>query len=156
CTRESWSGEPKRFSRGGGLESAIFPRFQGLEHAGQTLQLHFREARAGPPGVEKLAVLGVVAQQQGAEMRPTSRGVGPADDDEFLAVEAFHLEPQAPIARNVWSVDPLRDDAFDAQATGLLMKVWAIAHHMIAVSQSWDRANNARSRSLRSMSGSAA
>src|SRR5262249_4720299 len=90
--------------------------------------------------VEKLAVLVVVGQQQGAEVRPASGWLGPANNNELLAVQALHFEPEAPIARNVRPVDPLRDDAFDAQAAGLLVKTRAVADNMIAKSQPRDRA----------------
>src|ERR1700730_15279875 len=35
----------------------------------------------------------VVGEQQGAELWPGAFGIGPADDDKFLAVQTFDLEP---------------------------------------------------------------
>ena len=45
---------------------------------------------------------------------------GPADHDEFLAVQAFHFEPQAAIAGSVGRIDPLRDDPFNFQGAGMI------------------------------------
>jgi hypothetical protein len=45
------------------------------------------------PGVDELAVIAVVAQQQRAEIRPRALRVRPADDDELLPVERFRFAP---------------------------------------------------------------
>jgi len=51
-----------------------------------------------PAGIDQPAVGIVVGEQQRAEIRPPSFRIGPPDDDEFLAVKAFDLEPQAAVA----------------------------------------------------------
>jgi hypothetical protein len=49
------------------------------------------------PGSSIIAVGIVIGEQQSAEPGAPSFGIGPADDDKFLAVEAFDLEPQSAI-----------------------------------------------------------
>jgi len=51
-------------------------------------------------------------------------------------------------AYRIGMANALRDDAFDAQATGLLMKAWAIAHDVIAETQPADRAHEQRPQPL--------
>jgi hypothetical protein len=58
----------------------------------------------------------VIAEEQGAEKRSRALGIGPADDDEFLAVEAFDLEPQAAIAGGISGIGAFGNDPFDLQA----------------------------------------
>jgi hypothetical protein len=47
-----------------------------------------RHAGAGAAGIVEPAVVGVIAQQQRADVGSAALGIGPADDNEFLAVEA--------------------------------------------------------------------
>ena len=93
CTRERTSGEPKRVLRGGGTLRGDVLRGERLKAAPQIGKNLVRHARAHAAGIDELAVIGVVAQQQRAEMRPRSFRVGPADDNEFLAVERFGFAP---------------------------------------------------------------
>src|SRR5689334_21766834 len=58
---------------------------------------------------------------------------GPADHDEFLAVEAFDLEPDAAVAGRVGRIGAFRDDALELQLAGLFMKRRAMATMIIAV-----------------------
>jgi len=58
-------------------------------------------SRADAPGIDELAVIRVVAEQERAKMRPRAFRVGPADHHEFLPVDALSLAPQAAIARRV-------------------------------------------------------
>jgi hypothetical protein len=48
---------------------------------------------------------------------PTALRVSPPDDDEFLAVEAFRLQPRAPTGL-IPTINALRDDAFEAALAG--------------------------------------
>ena len=60
---------------------------------------------------------------------------GPADHHEFLAVQAFHLEPQAAIAGRVRRIGVFRDDPLERHRAGFLMERAAMADLMIAVMQ---------------------
>ncbi|HXD90253.1 MAG TPA: hypothetical protein VNU00_04275 [Candidatus Binataceae bacterium] len=63
---------------------------------------------------------------------PTPFRVGPADDDEFLAVEAFRLQPSAPTGL-IPTINALRDNAFAATLAGQTMESRALADLMIVV-----------------------
>jgi hypothetical protein len=52
-------------------------------------------------------------------MRPRSFRVGPADDDELLAVQPFGFAPKAAISWRVVRVDRLGDDALKTELTGV-------------------------------------
>ena len=67
-------------------------------------------------GINKLASRIVVPEQQRADIRAAAFGVGPADDDKFIAVEVFGLEPGPAIARAVRGIEALRDDALEPGA----------------------------------------
>jgi hypothetical protein len=60
--------------------------------------------------------------EQRAEPRPRASGIGPADNHEFLAVQAFDLEPQAAVAGRVGRIGAFRDDPFERLRAGLLME----------------------------------
>ena len=64
----------------------------------QTCEFRLIDAAAHTAGVHEAAVGIVIGEQQGAEQRAPAFRVGPADDQEFLAIQAFDLEPQAAIA----------------------------------------------------------
>ena len=53
----------------------------------------------------------VIAEHQSAEKRPRAFGIGPADHHEFLAVQAFDLEPQPAVAKRVGRIGTFRHDA---------------------------------------------
>ena len=55
-------------------------------------------AGAGAAGVMQAAVLSVIAQQQGADVRSAALGIRPADHDELLPVEAPRLHPNPEVA----------------------------------------------------------
>ena len=55
-------------------------------------------AGAGAVGVMQAAVLSVIAQQQGADVRSAALGIRPADHDELLPVEAPRLHPNLEVA----------------------------------------------------------
>jgi hypothetical protein len=75
-----------------------------------------------PAGVNETAVRGVVGEEQCPEMRTRALGVGPADHDELLTVEALDLAPEAAVAVLVGAVQPFRDDALDPQVAGVAIK----------------------------------
>jgi hypothetical protein len=52
-----------------------------------------RNAGADAASIDEPAVVGVVAKQERAEMRPEALRISPTDDNEFLTVEAFGLTP---------------------------------------------------------------
>jgi hypothetical protein len=57
------------------------------------------------------AIVGVVAQQQRTDVRSAALRIGPADDDELLAVEALGLDPDPAVTRRVRSIRLLGDGA---------------------------------------------
>ena len=67
---------------------------QRLQPPPQPFEFGLVDAGADPAGVSEPSVRIVIAEQQRAETRPRALGIGPADHHEFLAVEAFDLEPQ--------------------------------------------------------------
>ena len=80
--------------------------------------------------MDELTVVGVVGQQQSPEMRPRSFGVGPADDDELLAVEPFGFAPQAAISRRIGDVNRLGNDALETELIGVSQDEFAVASLM--------------------------
>jgi hypothetical protein len=66
---------------------------QRLKPPSQVREHLIGHSRTNAPGIDKLSVVGVVAEQKRAEMRPRSFRAGPADDNEFLPVEAFGFAP---------------------------------------------------------------
>ena len=135
---ESLSGEPKRLSRGGGSASGIFGTCSGASTPARRFSSFVRHAGAGATGVVQPSVFGVVAQQQGADVRPASLGIGPANDHELLAVEALRLDPDPAVARCVGSIGALGDGAFQAQLAGLLAEARTVASNVLAVAQPVD------------------
>src|SRR5215212_7987920 len=68
-------------------------------------------------------------------MRSRALGVGPADHDELLTVQAFDLSPEAAVAGLVGAVQPFRDDALDPELAGIAMKALSTHNMMFAVLQ---------------------
>src|SRR4051794_36689333 len=68
-------------------------------------------------------------------MRSRAFRIGPADHDEFLAVEALGLDPEPAVAGHVGRIGAFRDDAFEPERAGLCIKLRAPARLMIAVLQ---------------------
>jgi len=87
------SGEPKRVLRGGGRLRGDVLRAKGSQATPQIGEHLHGHPSADAAGIDELAVVSVVAQQQRAEVRPRSFRVGPADDDELLAVQRFGFAP---------------------------------------------------------------
>jgi hypothetical protein len=117
---------------------SIVPSTWLPQHAGQALELQIRESRACPPGVAQSAIVGVVAEQRGADVRPAFLRVGPSNDHELLAIEALRLDLDPAVARCVWSVGSLGDDAFQTQLAGVLTETRAVTSHMLVVPQPLD------------------
>jgi hypothetical protein len=69
-------------------------------------------AGACATSVVQASIFGEVTQQQGADVPPASLRVGPSNDHELLAIEALRLDPDPAVARCVWPIGSLRDDAF--------------------------------------------
>src|SRR5258705_6138351 len=89
-------------------------RSGSLEGIEAVLQLG--EPRAVEPapdaaGIAQFPGRVVIAEQQGAEAVPAALGVGKADDDELVPVEAFDLQPIGAAAGPVGLVAALRDGA---------------------------------------------
>jgi hypothetical protein len=66
---------------------------------------------------------------------PASLRVGPSNDHELLAIEALQLDPDPAVARCVWSVGSLGDDAFQTQLAGVLTETRAVTSHILIVPQ---------------------
>src|SRR5262249_9568400 len=95
-------------------------------------------------GIVQPPVIAVVTEQQCAEVRAAPTGFAPSDDNEFLAVQALRLQPEAAIAGDIRPVNTFRDDAFDAQPTRLSAEARAFADNMVADPQPADRAREQR------------
>src|SRR5688500_5401544 len=91
--------------------------------------------RPGAAGVDETAVRGVVGEEQRPEMRARALRIGPANHDEFLTVQALDLAPDAAVARLVGAVQPLRDDALDAELAGMSVEGFTAPKMMFAVLQ---------------------
>jgi hypothetical protein len=74
---------------------------------------------------------------------PTALRVSPPDDDEFLAVEAFRLQPRAPTGL-IPTINALRDNAFEAALADQAMDGRALAYLMIVVPQRLRRTDQER------------
>jgi hypothetical protein len=70
------------------------------------------DAGPGAARVNQPALRIVIAKEKGAEEGPGPLGIGPANDHELLAVQAFDLESQAAIAGGVRRIGALRNDPF--------------------------------------------
>ena len=64
--------------------------------------------------------------------------ITPSDDDKFLPVEAFDLEPRAPVGF-VAAIDALRDDALDTVFAGQAMEHRPLPDLVIVVPQRFRR-----------------
>jgi hypothetical protein len=71
-------------------------------------------------------------------MRPTSGQVCPTNNNELLAIEALRLDPDPAVARCVWSVGSLGDEAFQTQLAGVLTETRAVTSHVLVVPQPLD------------------
>src|ERR1700730_7922544 len=92
-----------------------------LQPSPQPLQLRLLDAGADAAGIDQPAVAIVVGEQQSAEPWPGAFGIGPADEDKFLAVQAFDLNPQAAVAGRIRRIGALRYDALERHGAGSLM-----------------------------------
>ena len=64
-------------------------------------------------------------------------GICPSDNHEFLAVQAFGLNPQTPITRNVGCIGSLRDNPLQAQLARFGIEGRASSDLVIAVLERW-------------------
>jgi len=128
CTRLKTRGDPKRVERGGGASSGI-----RLKSPPEPMKLGVVHAGADAAGVDQPAIGVVIGEQERAEMRPPPLGIGPADDDKFITVQAFDLAPQAAIARRVDGIDAFGDDPLDRHFAGMFVKGRAPPDVVIAV-----------------------
>jgi len=93
------------------------------------------DAGTGAAGIDQPAARIVIREQQGAEIRPPSFGLGPADHDKLRAVEAFDLAPEAAIAGRIGCIGAFRGDALDMHGAGFLVKGRALRDDVVAVMQ---------------------
>ena len=56
--------------------------------------------------------------------------ITPSDDNKFLPVETFGLEPHAPV-RLIAAIGALRHDALNSMAAGQPVEFWAVANLVI-------------------------
>ncbi len=99
-TRERTSGDLKRVLGGGGSLSGELVRVKGSRQRRRSASVLSGMPEPTRPRVDEFAVVGVVAEQERGEMGPGPLRIRPADDNEFLAVEAFGLAPQTPSSTN--------------------------------------------------------
>ena len=111
---------------------------QRRQHAGQALKLFLSHASACTACIEQAAIVGVVAQQQRADMRSATLRIGPADDNELLAVEALRLDPDPAVAWGIGSIGLLGDGALQAQLAGLRAEAGTVTGNVLAVAQAAD------------------
>jgi hypothetical protein len=83
----------------------------------QALKLGDRHTGADPARIDQLALRRVITEQQRADPMSTALRVTPPEDNEFLAVEAFRLQPCTPIGL-IPTINSLRDYAFEAVLAG--------------------------------------
>jgi hypothetical protein len=76
------------------LRGGVMLRGGVLQGAAPQIGEHFDwHSSAHPAGIGELAVIREVAQQERPQMGPCSFQVGPANDDELLAVQPFGFTP---------------------------------------------------------------
>jgi hypothetical protein len=63
----------------------------------QTLQLGDGHTGPDPACIDEFGFWCVIAQQQRPDAMSAALGIAPPDDDKFLPVEAFGLEPCTPV-----------------------------------------------------------
>ena len=79
--------------------------------------------------------------------------IGRADDNEFLAVEAFGLAPQPPVTRRIGRIDCLGYDAFEAKLAGMPSDEFSVACLVVVELEPGISATSGCSSAFRSMSG---
>src|ERR1051326_7260817 len=104
-----------------------------LESMPEAFEFRVRNSRPCAARIAQLAGVVVVGQQQRPEAWARALWIGQTDHNEFLAVQAFRLYPQAPIAGRVGRVRALRDDAFNAEFARFGIEGWPTADVVIAV-----------------------
>ena len=97
----------------------------------EPLQFRLIHAGAGTAGIDQLAVRRVIAQQQRAEIRTPTLGIGEADDDKFILVDAFRLPPDAAVTGLVRRIDAFRDDALDIVLAGRVVERLAVTDDVV-------------------------
>jgi hypothetical protein len=90
-----------------------------VETAPQIGEDFVRHPRAHAAGVNELAVVGIVAQQERPEMRPRSFRLRPANDNELLPLQPFGFTPQTAVPRRIGRIDRFGDDAFKPELYGV-------------------------------------
>ena len=143
----------ERVLRGGGALSGERRSRQRLQTAAQIGKHLVGHAGADAAGIDEPAVVGVVAEQEGAEMGPCSLRIGPADDNEFLAVEAFGFAPQAPVSGRIGRIDRLGNDALESKLAGMPADEFSVACLMVVELKPGMPATSGCRSALRSMSG---
>src|SRR5580704_16353314 len=103
-----------------------------IEASAQLDKLRGIKPGADPPGITERPDRIVIGEQQRAEPLPAALGIGKADDDELVIVEAFDLEPVGAAAGAGGLVAALRDDAFELIFAGVAVEFWTAALLMIA------------------------
>jgi hypothetical protein len=68
-------------------------------------------------------------------VRSVTLRIGPADDDELLAVEAFGFDPDPAVAWCIGPIRLLRDGALQAQLAGLRAEGRTVTGNVLAVAQ---------------------
>src|SRR6266436_2922902 len=110
-------------------------RTESIEPFAQIGEPRCAEARADASCIPQCSRRIIVAGEQGAKALAPAFGIGEADDDKFVAIAAFDLEPGSAPPRAVRRIAALRDDAFEAKAGRLAKNGRALAGLVVAVAQ---------------------
>jgi hypothetical protein len=92
CTRLSTKGDPKRLLRSGRHLERHLVDGKRLQAAPEAFELFLFDAGAGAAGIDEPPV-GIVVGEQQAPRWTRAFGIGPSNHHEFLAVQAFNLDP---------------------------------------------------------------
>ena len=96
------------------------------------------ETGAAAAGIAQRLAL-IIAERQRTDTA-MDRGIGEADDDEFLTRGAFRLEPVARAALAVSEVGAFRDDTLEAELRCLREDIRTVRDDMIRIDQRPDAA----------------
>src|SRR5271167_3023607 len=84
--------------------------------------------------MDQVAVRCVIADEQRPDAMSAPLGITPTDNDKFLPVKAFDLEPRTPVGL-IAAIDALRDDTLQAVLTGQPVELRAMPDLVVVVPQ---------------------
>src|ERR1700730_12278422 len=105
----------------------------GVHQAREFAEQRLVETRPDARDEAQRAVRLILAEQERAEMRAGTLGVGPTPDNEMVEHGAFYFEPVAATGPSIRRVAAFGDDAFELCARGALKNLAPPFAHMIGV-----------------------